>query len=488
MNLTELLDGIIEISLKQEGEIEVKGITLDSRKVRNGYVFIAVNGFVQHGLKHIQQAVDNGAGVVIYEPQGSERYVLNQLTICQLAVKGLTLKLGCLADRFYQSPSKNMDVIGITGTNGKTTCSQFLIQVIPDSGVIGTLGWGEKGTLNKIENTTPDVLTIHGLLAEFVSNNKKTTVMEISSHGLQQGRIDTVRFKAAVFTNLSRDHLDYHGSMDDYLQAKLLLFKQSCLQYVVVNADDIKSKQFLAVTDKKVKHWAFSGSGKTIAAVENVVAEEIEYSLNGISGYLCWRKERAWIQSEIVGNFNLENILAVTTVLLAEGYALKDAAERINKLLPITGRMERFGGAKMPYVFVDFAHTPDALEKVLQTLKQFCRQKFWLVFGCGGNRDKGKRAVMGTIAANYADQIILTTDNPRFEDPQQIISDIAAGCSNREIDIIENRELAIKTAIKRAKKDDCIVIAGKGHEAYQEIKGIKTPFSDQEIVKKALQG
>ncbi len=488
MNLAELLDGIVEIPSRKESEIEVKGIVLDSRKVTTGFVFVAIKGHAQHGLAHAQQAIENGASAIIYEFSGAETYDLDQLTVCQVAIKDLGLKLGFLANRFYQEPSRHLDVIGITGTNGKTTCSQFLLQLIPACGVIGTLGWGEKGNLNTIENTTPDAITIHQLLAEFVSKNKKTVVMEVSSHGLQQGRVDAVCFKAAVFTNLSRDHLDYHGSMDEYLKVKLQLFKQSGLQFVVVNTDDVNSDQFLAVADKKIKRWAFSGTGKTIAAVENVVAEEIEYGLDGISGYVRWRNERALIQTVIVGDFNLENILAVMTVLLAQGCSLNDSADGVNRLLPITGRMERFGGEEMPYVFVDFAHTPDALEKVLQTLRRFCHQKLWLVFGCGGNRDKGKRATMGAIAANYAEQIIVTTDNPRFEDPQYIINDIAVGCSDKNMEIIEDRELAIQTAIKRADKKDCIVIAGKGHEAYQDIKGIKMPFSDQEIVQKALQG
>jgi UDP-N-acetylmuramoyl-L-alanyl-D-glutamate--2,6-diaminopimelate ligase len=487
MNLAELLDGIVEIPSKKESEIDVKGITLDSRKVTQGFVFVAIKGHVQHGLVHTQQAIDNGASAIIYEFSGSDTYDLDQLTVCQVVIKELGLKLGFLANRFYQAPSRHLDVIGITGTNGKTTCSQFLLQLIPASGVIGTLGWGEKGNLNKIENTTPDVITVHQLLAEFVSKNKKTVVMEVSSHGLQQGRVDAVCFKTAVFTNLSRDHLDYHGSMNEYLEAKIQLFKQPGLQYVVVNTDDAHSSQFLAATDRKVKRWAFSGTGKTIAAVENVVAEKIKYGLDGISGYVRWRNERALIQTVIVGDFNLENILAVMTILLAQGYSLNDSADGVNRLLPITGRMERFGGEEMPYVFVDFAHTPDAMEKVLQTLRGFCRQKLWLVFGCGGNRDKGKRAAMGAIAANYAEQIIVTTDNPRFEDPQHIINDITVSCSDKNMEVIEDRELAIQTAIKRADKEDCIVIAGKGHEAYQDIKGIKTPFSDQEIVQKALQ-
>jgi UDP-N-acetylmuramoyl-L-alanyl-D-glutamate--2,6-diaminopimelate ligase len=487
MNLAELLDGMATLPLEpQYQDIQIKGITLDSREVTKGFVFFALSGSVEHGLKYAQQVIDSGANAIIYEPSGSEAYELDD-GIPHLAIKGLGIKLAQLAKRFYQKPSKKVDVIGITGTNGKTTCSQFLLQLLPHCGVIGTLGWGDKERLYKTQNTTPDVLTVQRLLAAFANNNKETIVMEVSSHGLQQGRVDAVDFKAAVFTNLSRDHLDYHGSMDDYLQAKLLLFKNSGLKYVVVNTDDKYSQQFLDTVKKKVKCWAFSRSGKNLVLAENVTAENIEYRLSGIKCVVCWGAKKASLQTSIMGNFNLENILAVITVLLAQGYELNDAVSKANTLQPINGRMESFGGRGKPYIVVDFAHTPDALKKVLQSVKKFCQKKLIVVFGCGGGRDKGKRVVMGTIAENYADQIILTSDNPRLESAEQIIKDIKKGCSGDAIEVIQDRKLAIQTAIKNAQQHDCIVIAGKGHEDYQEIKGIKHPFSDQKVVMKALQ-
>ena len=483
MNLAELVDGFITCS----SELEIKGLALDSRRVQQGFVFIAVTGATEHGLLYLHQAIQNGACAVIYDPDGSDSFNLNGLNIDHLAVKNLGLKIGSIASRFYQSPSTLLDVIGVTGTNGKTTCSQFLFQIMPDCGVIGTLGWGEKSTLKKTINTTPDALTIQSMLADFVHSAIKTVVMEVSSHGLQQGRVNAIRFKGALFLNLSRDHLDYHGSMTDYLQAKLLLFKQADLQFAIVNTDDKNSEFFLAATHKKVKQWGFSVTGNKSHLTENVVANEIEFSLDGIKFFCCWKDEKAWIQTKIVGDFNLENLLAVITVLLAQGYSLNKAANMIENLVPVKGRMESFGGNKKPFVFVDYAHTPDALKKLLECLSKYSQQKIYLIFGCGGNRDQGKRKQMGTIAENLADHIVLTDDNPRFESPEKIINDIIEGFKNKHVEIIQNREKAIKKVIKQANHNDCVVIAGKGHEDYQEINGIKHPFSDQDIVACALQ-
>jgi UDP-N-acetylmuramoyl-L-alanyl-D-glutamate--2,6-diaminopimelate ligase len=486
MNLGILLDGLVNDSSALDRTIEVKGIALDSRKVKAGFAFIAVAGAIEHGLVYAQQAMENGASIIIYETRGSDAFALDELDCYQIAVNDLGAKLGDIANRFYQSPSRSLDVIGITGTNGKTSCSQFLAQVIPESGVIGTLGWGEEGALKQMINTTPDALAVQEMLAEFVSQRKQVVVMEVSSHGLQQGRVNEVSFKGAVFTNLSRDHLDYHGSMEQYLRAKLVLFTQPELQFVVVNTDDETAERFLAVVDKKVKRWAFSVTGNSSQLAENVRAEGVDFSLQGIEFFVCWRNEKVRIQTRIVGDFNLENILAVITVLLAQGYPLENAANKISELVSVSGRMERFGGGGKPFVFVDYAHTPDALEKVLLGLKKYQKQTVWLVFGCGGNRDKGKRAQMGVIAERLAEQVIITNDNPRFEDAEHIVNDILTHCSGNNIEVILDREKAIRTVIKKADINDCIVIAGKGHEDYQDVRGVKHRFSDQSIVRHAL--
>jgi len=485
MILVELLDGLID-DPEVKSAIDIKGIALDSRKVKKDFVFIAVAGAVEHGLVYAKQAIEKGAFAIIYEAQGSDRFALEQFDCCKLEVKGLSLKLGRIADRFYQSPSKVVDVIGVTGTNGKTTCSQFLLQLIPDSGVIGTLGWGENGVLNKTLNTTPDALDVQQILADFVALKKKTVVMEVSSHGMEQGRVNAVNFTGAVFTNLTRDHLDYHGSMEAYLNAKLALFKRPELQFAVVNSDDDNSETFLNVTHSKVARWAFSAKGNIRSLAENVIADEVNYSLNGINFFVSWRSQRVFVQTKIVGDFNLENILAVITVRLAQGCSLDAAISKVNELTAVSGRMECFGGDGLPFVFVDYAHTPDALEKVLLGLRQYCTKKLWLVFGCGGNRDTGKRAQMGAVAESFSDQVIITDDNPRLEKSEQIINDILSGFISKEYEVIQNREKAIQSVINKAEKNDCIIIAGKGHENYQDIKGVKYMFSDQVIVKQAL--
>jgi len=485
MILIELLQGLIDSSIEKQ-KTEIKGIALDSRKVKKDFVFIAVAGAMEHGLIYAQKAIENGAFAIVYESKGSETFSLDTLNCDKIEVKGLATKLGVIADRFYQSPSKQLDVIGVTGTNGKTTCSQFLLQLIPESGVIGTLGWGEKGVLNKTVNTTPDALDVQQILSGFVDLKKKTVVMEVSSHGLEQGRVNAVNFKGAVFTNLSRDHLDYHGSMTAYLNAKLALFKRPELEFVVVNTDDENSQKFLAVTAKQVKRWAFSVNGQETDLAENITADEVSFSLKGIEFVVCWNGKRAFVQTSIVGDFNLENILAVITVLLAQGFSLEIAVNKVKDLTAVIGRMERFGGDEQPFIFVDYAHTPDALEKVLLGLRKYCSQKLHVVFGCGGNRDQGKRAQMGAIAEKLADHVIITNDNPRTENAAKIVSDILTGFGSTKPEVIQNRAKAIQSVIAKASKGDCIVIAGKGHENYQDIQGVKYEFSDQVVVEKAL--
>ena len=486
MNLVELLSGIVEETAIPGSDFQIKGIALDSREVKKDYVFFALAGAMEHGLLYAKQAVENGAFSVIYDSQGSDEFQLGQFEVELLRVKNLRVKLGYIADRFYQSPSKELAVIGVTGTNGKTTCSQFLLQLISACGVIGTLGWGTTKTIKKTANTTPDALAVQQILANFVVRKKQAVVMEVSSHGLEQGRVNGVQFKGAVFTNLSRDHLDYHGSMAAYLEAKLLLFKQPGLQFAVVNIDDPYGEKFLAVVDKKTTCWAYSATGKTSSAIENVTADEVRYSVHGIAFMLCWRLQKMQVKTRIVGDFNLENILAVITVLLAQGQGLTEVLEKVSGLSAVAGRMEGFGGNNKPFVLVDYAHSPDALDKVLKGVKRDCQGKLWLVFGCGGNRDKGKRSAMGAIACKLADAVTITNDNPRFEDPAIIIKEILAGCHGDVCEVIQNRQQAIQSVIKRAQIKDCIVIAGKGHEDYQEVNGIKQPFSDQSFVRQGL--
>jgi UDP-N-acetylmuramoyl-L-alanyl-D-glutamate--2,6-diaminopimelate ligase len=523
-SLKGLLNGLTSFS--GQDDMPINGLALDSREVVGGNAFIALNGAKQHGLEHAEQAVNNGACTVIFDPAGDGMQMAEILRgklpsrIPIIAVENLGLKLGKLAARFYGDPSRFMSVIGITGTNGKTSCSQFLSQMLDDCGIIGTLGWGEWGKLSKTLNTTPDALAVQKILAELLKNKKRAVAMEVSSHGLEQGRVNGVMFNGAVFTNISRDHLDYHGTMDAYVQAKLALLKQPGLAFAVVNLDDAYSERIIAAVPESVQQWHFSSKGKTADSGESVNAENILHKVDGIEFDLRWRDERQRLKIPLYGDFNVENILAVLTVMLAMGVSLNDAATKLTAIQPVIGRMERFGAESDPMIFVDYAHTPDALEKVLSSLRKHCKQTLWVVFGCGGNRDKGKRSQMGEIAERWADRVVITDDNPRYENGLDIVNDILAGCRSTvrddgrdcsrqssafppsmevrsvavgreaerpaKVEVIQNREQAIHTVVISAAKNDCIVIAGKGHEQYQESNGVCVPFSDRQVVIDAL--
>lgn len=485
MTLKELLKGFATIA----DDRPITGLALDSRLVSDGNVFFALSGSRQHGLSHVAQAVENGAGAVVFDPSGVEN--LQTMTeqfkyIPLIAIEHLGSKLGEIAARFYGHPSRFMDVIGITGTNGKTSCSQFLGQLLDHCGIIGTLGWGEWGRINKTLNTTPDALAIQHILAELLANNKQTVAMEVSSHGLEQGRVNGVNFKGAVFTNISRDHLDYHGTMEAYFQAKLEILSKPDLAFAVINLDDAYSHQILEAVPESVTKWGFSVKGNSLVSGESVIAENIVHNMDGIEFDVCWQGKIEHVKVALYGDFNSENVLAVLTVMLAMGTSMAEAIARLKSIKPIVGRMERFGKASEPLIFIDYAHTPDALEKVLSSLKKHCQQALWVVFGCGGNRDTGKRPLMGACADNWADHVIVTDDNPRYEDSLDIVKDILTGCHSNKVEVIQNREQAIKTVIAKAAANDCIVIAGKGHEDYQEIKGVQYPFSDKQVVMDAL--
>jgi len=483
MKLAELLEGLAVA----DGELIITGLALDSREIVPGNVFIALAGAKQHGLMHAAQAIARGACAVVFDPADPGRQLAEQIKEAPvIAIDNLGWKLGEMASRFYGNPSSNMNVIGITGTNGKTSCSQFLSQLLNDCGIIGTLGWGAWGKLHKTLNTTPDALAVQAILAALLKDHKQTVAMEVSSHGLEQGRVNGVHFKGAVFTNISRDHLDYHGSMEAYVKAKLTLLEKPGLTFAVVNLDDAYSDQIIAAVPKSVVVWGYSAQGRKSASGESVVANTIVHQVDGIEFTVHWQGNSRRLKVPLYGDFNIENSLAVLAVMLAMGVALDEAGDRLEQIKPVTGRMERFEGKTGPMVFVDYAHTPDALDKVLSSLRQHCKQSLWVVFGCGGNRDVGKRPQMGGIAERWADHVIVTDDNPRFENGTDIVNDILAGCSSDKVEVIENREQAINKVIARADKNDCIVIAGKGHEQYQEINGVQLPFSDSRIVIEAL--
>lgn len=362
-----------------------------------------------------------------------------------------------------------------------------MAQTLENCGVIGTIGWGKISNLQETLNTTPDALAVQKMLTTLKNDSCESVVMEVSSHGLAQGRVNGVKFKGAIFTNFSRDHLDYHGTMAAYLETKLKLFNAPQLEFSVINLDDEISDKIIASIPENVEIIGISTKNKTALRSQTLSAENIELNLSGIQCDVLWQNQKQALYVPVCGLFNLENVLCVLAVMLKLGIELDDAASRLANLKPVDGRMERFGGENnQPLVVVDYAHTPDALEKVLRSLRLHTKGKLGVVFGCGGNRDCGKRPQMGQVAEQFADWVIITDDNPRFESNETIVLDILNGCLNNEAKVVHDRARAIRHAIEQATAQDCVLVAGKGHEDYQEINGVKFPFSDAECVQKIL--
>lgn len=482
-----LKDLLLDI-VKVEQQIELTHIALDSREIKVAGVFFAVAGSEQHGLQFAEQVKLQGAVAIVYDPANMGMQLARDIKDMPLyAVEGLTEKLGEIAARFYAFPAKNLNIIGVTGTNGKTSCSQFLAQVMEASAVIGTLGWGKCSALQQTRNTTPDAFAIQKMLAHFVELKLKNVAMEVSSHGLVQGRVNFINFLGVIFNNLSRDHLDYHGNMEAYFQSKLRLVQWPGVKFVVVNLDDAYAQRVLDGTASNVKIVTYSLQSHRQAQGLALNAINIQYTMAGIECDVIWQGEQARLKVGLLGDFNLQNVLAVIATLLAMGQTLAECVRSIQKIKAVTGRMECFqGDSDKPLVIVDYAHTPDALSKVLTTLRRHCKNKLTVVFGCGGDRDKSKRIEMGQIAEQLADNIIVTDDNPRFEQGQTIIDAITVGIKAHRFTVINDRKKAIQHGIKNSSALDIVLVAGKGHEDYQELKGVKHPFSDRKIVQECL--
>lgn len=462
----------------------VQGLALDSRKVAPGYLFLAIPGTATDGRGFINQALEQGAVAVVAEAEG-----LDIAAPRVVPVPGLAAKVGAIAACFYAEPSRQLAVTGITGTNGKTTCCQLLGQLFSRlgeaAGVIGTLGTGVyrdgRVALRDLGMTTPDPVAVQAQLAEFAAGQATSVAMEVSSHSLDQDRVNAVLFETAVFTNLSRDHLDYHGSLENYAAAKLKLFRQPGLKYAIVNGDDPLASQIAASLDRAASYYTYA-----IDAQADVRATGVEILATGIKARVATPWGDGVLASRLLGRFNLANLLAVLATACVRGFALSDVLAALADLWPVSGRMEVVGARSdgAPAVIVDYAHTPDALETTLQSLREHCQGRLWCVFGCGGDRDRGKRRMMGEVAAAGADQVIVTSDNPRSEEPNSIIRDIAAGAPGAAA--LPDRAEAIDHAVAMAKAGDTVLIAGKGHEDCQEIAGVKYPFSDREQVLAAL--
>jgi len=462
----------------------IRELTLDSRKVRPGDLFLAVPGTQQDGRLHIADAIARGAAAVAYEAQGASPITSASAEL--IALKDLSQQLSAIAGRFYGEPSRGLHLIGITGTNGKTSVSQLLAQALDllgeRCGIVGTLGNGFYGALEQGRHTTPDPIGVQATLADMKNAGARAVAMEVSSHGLHQGRVAALAFDVAVLTNLSRDHLDYHGSMQAYAQAKATLFSWAGLRCRVLNLDDAFGRE-LAGVEHESRLIGYSLND----AEAYLYCRDAQFDEQGVRATLVTPRGEGSLRSTLLGRFNLSNLLAVVGALLALDYPLDEILKVLPQLQGPIGRMQRLGGADKPLVVVDYAHTPDALEKVLEALRPHVKGQLLCLFGCGGDRDSGKRPLMAAVVERLADGVLVTDDNPRTEAPAQIFNDIRAGFKlPNAVQFVHGRGQAIEQLIASASADDVVVLAGKGHEDYQEINGVRQPFSDLVEAAKAL--
>jgi UDP-N-acetylmuramoyl-L-alanyl-D-glutamate--2,6-diaminopimelate ligase len=496
--LAELTAGL----LAAPADLEVCDVTLDSREAVPGALFLACRGRGRHGAQFTGEAVARGARAVLYEPApGALELVQRGLgandpdDVFVAAIPDLYRHAGTIADRFFGSPSQALTIAGITGTNGKTTCAWLLAQALGHCGrpaaYMGTIGFGLPGSLAATQNTTADAVSIHRRLAAMRALGAEAVSMEVSSHALDQERVGGVRFHTAAFTNLTRDHLDYHGTMAAYAGAKARLFAWPGLAVRVINVDD----EFGARLARDASHSLLIVTARGTAASQapvgarQVRALRVDTSASGllIHAQTSWSEAR--LNVPLIGDFNADNVLTVLAVLLAWDIPLSAAVAALESCRAAPGRMEAFGGRSgEPLAIVDYAHTPDALAKALRAARRHCPGRLRVVFGCGGDRDPGKRPIMGRIAAELADEVVLTDDNPRSESAAKIVREILAGIpAGARARIEHDRALAIGGALAGSASGDVVLVAGKGHEEYQIHGGERRPFSDQSVVRAALE-
>jgi UDP-N-acetylmuramoyl-L-alanyl-D-glutamate--2,6-diaminopimelate ligase len=471
----------------------------DSRHVIAGDTFVAYPGEKLDGRQFIPQAIERGAASVLWEGRG---FVWRAAwKVANAPVENLKKHAGEIASEVYGRPSARLWMVGVTGTNGKTSCSHWIAQALTrlqrKCGVVGTLGSGFPAKLEPIGNTTPDAVWLQERLRTFVGQRARAVSMEVSSHGLAQDRVAGVEFDVALLTNLTRDHLDYHGTMRAYRNAKARLFRSPGLKHAVLNLDDAFGASLVEPTQRRGVSTLGYGFSRTLPPalrgrrVARVVGRNLEMSAEGIAFDVMTPWGKSAVESRVIGRFNAANLLGSLAVLLASDNDLDASVAALRHVTPVPGRAERYGGGRRPLVVVDYAHTPDALENVLRTLRELiettpARQgRLISVFGCGGDRDRGKRPLMGGIASALSDETIVTSDNPRSEAPRAIIDEILEGVSG-PCAAIEDRTAAIERAVRSARAGDVVLVAGKGHENYQEIAGVRHPYSDAAIVRTAL--
>ncbi|MCP1726101.1 UDP-N-acetylmuramoyl-L-alanyl-D-glutamate--2,6-diaminopimelate ligase [Natronospira proteinivora] len=479
LSLSMLLDGIAPMS--EDEDLVPEHLSLDSRQIAEGGLFLACRGSGgHHGLDHVEQAVAQGAVALFWEPAADRKPPA--LDIPVIAVPELSRQAGRIAARFYGDPSRHLRVIGVTGTNGKTSIAHVLASALDaegrGAGLAGTLGVGRPGQLAPVRHTTADAVTLQAQLADLQQSGARYAAIEVSSHGLAQHRVSAVRFRGAVFSNLSHDHLDYHGSESAYAHAKRRLFEHPELQWAVINADDYWGEHMAGALERSVRALWISEqplagqSGDALRHQPVLGSDGMTLSISGALG-------EATIHSKWLGRFNGFNLAAAFAALRLEGLSCKAAVQALASVPPVPGRMERFGGGRRPMVVVDYAHTPDALSQALQSLREHTRGRLWCLFGCGGERDQAKRPLMGRIAVRLADEVIITDDNPRGEPGEQIVADILRG-AGRDARVCRNRAEAMEQAVTRARPGDVILVAGKGHEEEQLVADQRIRFSDRD--------
>ncbi len=495
---------VFRSTLRAIDELGVERLATDSRQVKAGDTFVAYPGESRDGRDYIQHALTSGAASVLWEKRD---FAWNPAwRVPNLGVANLRQRAGAIASHVYGLPSATLWVIGVTGTNGKTSCSQWIARSLTQAGrkcaVIGTLGSGFPGALEATVNTTPDAVWMHAALNRFLQDSARAVSMEVSSHGLAQHRLSGIEFDVALLTNVSREHLDYHGTMRSYRAAKARLFNWRSLKCAVLNFDD----EFGAELGSRLKRPDLSLLGygfdrawsprMSARRVPRVQGRNLRTGADGVSFDVSTPWGSASLKSNLIGRFNAANLLGSLATLLASEVGLEASVSALQRVKAVPGRTERYGGGSRPLVIVDYAHTPDALENVLLALREMIspravcltphQRRLICVFGCGGERDRGKRPLMGAIAARLANHVIVTSDNPRSEDPLAIITDIMTGVRSTRVTTEPDRARAIRLAVRTARRGDVVLVAGKGHEQHQEIGGVKHAFSDAAMVMAAL--
>ncbi|WP_404802780.1 UDP-N-acetylmuramoyl-L-alanyl-D-glutamate--2,6-diaminopimelate ligase [Marinobacter confluentis] len=483
-SLSTLLQGIA--SVPSVFDVTIHGLKTDSRKVAAGDAFVALSGTLTPADHYLGDAIAAGATAILLE--SAEAGECSEISgVLVVPVPNLKARLGKIADRFYEHPSQRLRLVGITGTNGKTSVSHYIARLLQETGtpcgVIGTLGYGMPDALQDASHTTPDVVQINGVLSRIIAQGGRAAAMEVSSHALDQGRVDGLTMTGAVFTNLTRDHLDYHGSMEAYGAAKAKLFAREELHFAVINFDDPFGRQLYEQLDGKCDRVRYS----LHEAQTELWLTQIDQTNGGFTASVDGLWGAFDFSASILGSFNVSNLLAAIATALSLGVPVERIQSAVERLAPPPGRLEPFTGANGVRVVVDYAHTADALSNALGALRPHVTGRLICVFGCGGDRDSGKRPDMAAEAERGADVVFVTDDNPRSEDPTVITDQILKGFKAPErVAVIHDRAEAIRQAIAMAKPGDIVLIAGKGHEAWQEISGQRIPFSDAGQVRHAL--